>query len=112
MLDIREVEYWISRYENEANKLDHCVTLSALYTIRDKMQGTEKPEPDYGGYSKASAPHADIQSLGQYGNSEFLQSIAGKDASAVFGVIDGLMENLQVVNPRVYNNVLRKIGEI
>lgn len=36
----------------------------------------------------------------------------GKDVAAVFGVIDGLMEDLQVVNPRVYNNVLRKIERI
>ena len=41
MLDIREIEYWISRYEQEADKLDQCVTLSALYSIRDKLLGTQ-----------------------------------------------------------------------
>lgn len=112
MLDINEINWAISQLEQEESSFPSYNKLASLYTIRDKMQGTKKPEPDYNGYSQASAPATEIQSLGQYGNSEFLQSIVGKDVAVVFGVIDGLMEDLQVVNPRVYNNVLRKIGRI
>lgn len=115
MLDINEINWAISQLEQEESSFPAYNKLASLYTIRDKMQGTESPEPrsyDSGGYSQASAPATEAKSLGQYGNTEFLQSIAGKDVAAVFGVIDGLMEDLQVVNPRVYNNVLRKIGRI
>lgn len=114
MLDINEINWAISQLEQEESSFPAYNKLASLYTIRDKMQGTERPELPYesSGYSQASTPAIEIQSLGQYGNSEFLQSIAGKDVAAVFGVIDSLMEDLQVVNPRVYNNVLRKIGRI
>lgn len=113
MLDINEINWAISQLEQEESSFPAYNKLASLYTIRDKMQGAKGQEPHYDiGYSQASAPTTEIQSLGQYGNSEFLQSIAGKDVAAVFGVIDGLMEDLQVVNSRVYNNVLRKIGRI
>lgn len=110
MLDIREIEYWISRYENEADKLDQCVTLSALYNIRDKMQPQGEKPLIYSGYSQADTP--EVQTLSQYGNSDFLQALSWKDPAAVLNIIDELMDNLQVVNPRVYDSVMRKLNRI
>lgn len=50
--------------------------------------------------------------LGQYGDSDFLQAVAGKDPAATWAVMDELMETLQVVNPRAYDSVLRKINRL
>lgn len=109
MLDIREIEYWISRYEQEADKLDHCVTLSALYSIRDKMLGVSAPQPQISAYSEA-APIS--ETLAQYGDSDFLHAVAGKDAVAAWAVMDELMETLRAVNRRAYDNVMRKLEKI
>ena len=44
-----------------------------------------------------------------YGDSEFLQLISTKDIQEVIGIMDELMDALQVANPRVYNGVMRKL---
>lgn len=110
MLDIREIEYWISRYENEANKLEHCVTLSALYYIRDHMLGSTQREPCIAAYSETAEPAK--ERLAQYGESEFLQVVSGKDPADAWSVMDELMETLQVVNIRMYNSVMRKLDRL
>ena len=110
MLDIREIEYWISRYEQEADKLDDCVTLSALYSIRDKLSGQPSPQPQIAAYSEAASPVA--ERLGLYGESDFLQAVAGKDPADVWAIMDEHMDSLRVVNPRVYSGVMRKLTGI
>jgi hypothetical protein len=54
-----------------------------------------------------AAPEAEV--LGQYGDSEFLMAAAGKDPAKVLMVIDDLLDALQVVNRRAYDNVMRKL---
>lgn len=110
MLDIKEIEYWISRYEKEADKLDHCVTLSALYAIRDKMVGETAVQPEITAYSEAPEP---AQSrLGQYGDSDFLRTVEGKAPADAWIVMDELMETLHVVNQRAYDSVMRKLERL
>ena len=110
MLDIRELEYWISRYEKEADKLDQLPTLSALYSIRDRLQGDVRsaPQPQISAYSEASTPAG--ETLGLYG--DFLRAVAGIPAPDAWAVMDELMDTLQVVNPRTYDSVMRKLGRI
>ena len=112
MLDIRELEYWISRYEKEADKLDQLSTLSALYSIRDRLQGDVRsaPQPQISAYSEASTPAGETLSL--YGESDFLRAVAGLPAPDAWAVMDELMDTLQVVNPRTYDSVMRKLGRI
>lgn len=61
-------------------------------------------------YSESAAPEAEV--LGQYGDSEFLMAAAGKNPARVMAVIDGLLDALQVVNHRAYDNVIRKLDGI
>lgn len=110
MLDIREIEYWISRYEQEADKLDQCVTLSALYSIRDKMLGTPTPQPQATAYSEMGNPIS--ETLDRYGDSDFLRAVEGKDSGAAWAIMDELMETLQVVNRRAYDGVMGKLERI
>lgn len=114
MLDIREIEYWISRYEKEANELNDCVTLSALYSIRDKLSGVQAaqflPQPAIAAYSGEAAPVS--KALDQYGDSDFLRAAAGKDPAAAWAVMDELMDTLRVVNPRAYDSVMRKLERL
>ena len=49
------------------------------------------------------------ETVGEYGSSEFLQAIVGKDPATCWGVMDELMDDLSVINPRVYAGVMRKI---
>lgn len=110
MLDIKEIDYWISRYKQEANELNDCVVLSALYSIRDRLVNEQGPQshPQIAAYSEAAAPAG--EPLGQFGESEFLRAIAGKDTLDVWAVMDEHMNTLRVVNPRVYAGVMRKLN--
>lgn len=110
MLDIREIEYWISRYEQEADKLDQCVILAALYACRDKLTGNKEPASKAAGASMP--PVAQEEPLGLYGDSEFLRAVGGKEPAGVWAVMDELMETLRVVNARAYQSVMRKIGAL
>ena len=110
MLDIKEIDYWISRYKQEADELKDCVVLSALYSLRDRLMEEQEPQshPQIAAYSEAAAPAG--ASLGQFGDSEFLRAIAGKDTFDVWAVMDEHMNALRAVNPRVYTGVMRKLN--
>lgn len=45
------------------------------------------------------------------GESEFFKKINGKDSEKVWSVIDELVSVIQVINPRLYEGVLRKLDE-
>lgn len=60
-------------------------------------------------YSYASAPSA---VLDNYGQSEFLTAIEGKPADAVMRIMDELMDSMQVLQPRIYDSVIRKVSSL
>lgn len=103
--NLKEVEWAIAELEGQESSKTGYILLSALYTVRDHMGGLDRSVEVASGYSQAAAPNL----LSQYGDSEFLQALQGKDSAAVCAVMDELMETLQIVEPRVYHSVMRKI---
>lgn len=90
-----------------------CIKLAAFYTIQQHMFG-EKDDSSPLQYSFAPKPTVEdkAESVVDYdGESEFLQVIHGKPAASVWAIIDELMSTLQVINPRLYDGVMRKIAE-
>ena len=84
--------------------------LAAFYTIQDHLYpGTERAPS----YSFAEPPdkvqYSGAESVGSYGDSDFLRAIQGKDPGAVWRVMDELMDTLKMVNERVYFSTMRKI---
>ena len=105
MLDEHEIDIEIARLEYAESSYPSYAKLADLYTIKNQMH---KDEPViYNGYSQASAP-----TVGDYGNSDFLQAVSGKDSAAAWGIMDELMETLAMVNERVYRRIMQKIREI
>lgn len=101
--DLREA---IAECQGQRNpNANTCIKLAAYYTILDHTTG-EEPDP-MPAYSFAGP---EIENTINYnGDSEFLQLINGRDQSEVLPVMDELMSTLQVINPRLYNSVLRKL---
>lgn len=84
-----------------------CIKLAAFYTIKNEMFGkTEQVDETMPVYSYASQPENTIT---YDSGSEFSQLINGRPQDKVLDVIDELMETLQVINPRLYAGVLRKL---
>lgn len=82
-----------------------CLKLASYYTILDHTREEEEPAPVY---SYAPAPD---QVDFSFSNSEFAQMVDGRPAEDMWRLMDELMSTLQVINPRLYNGVMRKIED-
>ena len=112
MLDKAEIRKEIARLEYEESSYPNYAKLADLYVIRDKMQEEERDDGGrYAGYySGAPAPvTAEPATVGEYGDSEFLLAVAGKDPAKAWTIVDELMDTLSLVNRKVYDSMLRKI---
>lgn len=105
--NLKELDWAISELEGQESSENRYMLLAALYTCRNEMLGRSAPQPQIAAYSEASPPIPEI--LGQYGDSDFLKAVEGKDPIKVWAIMDDLMDALQVVNRRAYDNVIRKL---
>ena len=87
-----------------------CIKLASFLTVYDHMYGNKTEETDdihQQSYSFSNGSVIDINS-----RSEFANEINGKSTESVLKVVDELMETLQILNPRLYNSVIKKIREV
>ena len=91
----------IRECESEPITLNKVGKLADFYILYDHLFG----EP-YTGYSYANNVEKVIETSG---DSVFLRTVSGKNAEAVWMVIDELMDTIKVLHPRLYDSVLRKI---
>lgn len=107
MIDFDEIRLWRKRLECEEPSWPNYERLAILYAIEDRhAEGRQSEERPYAAYSTAPAP------LEDYGDSDFLRAISGKDPAEAWAVMDELMDTLRVVNERVYNSVMQKIDAL
>lgn len=83
-----------------------CVKLAAFYTILNQRQPAQKEAEEYA-YSSAPA-YLPVY----YSESEFGQLVNEKGPEKCLAVIDELMETLYVLNPNLYNGVIRKLNDL
>ena len=91
-----------------------CIKLAAFYTIRRELFGGDLADPVISrGFSGAKAPELEkSMTTGYDSGSQFSDVIKGKDLSGCLAVIDELMDTLQILNPRLYDGVIRKLNEV
>lgn len=95
----RELEQAIKECEQGKDSYQNCEKLATFYTIQDHL------------YSEAK-PRTEVQDvIGDYGDSEFLLAVQGKDAEKVWAVMDELAEVLKAINPSLYNGIIRKLAD-
>lgn len=119
MLDAAEIRKEIARLEYEESDYKNYAKLADLYVIRKQMQENEHGNRStyLHAYSGDHAPDVqtaatqaeDPQTVGSYGDSDFLRAVAGRYPSRVWPIIDELMDTLAIVNAKVYNSVMQKI---
>ena len=82
-----------------------CIKLASYYTILDHIQNKEEPKvSEIPTYSYAAPPEVYYES-----DTEFGQKVASMDIGEVLAVMDELLTTLSVINPRLYNGVMRKL---
>lgn len=102
MISQRELDGAIRECEDAPISYRNCEKLATFYTIRDHMQN-ETPVME--------TSHAEPQSVGDYGKSEFLQAIKDKNNAEMWALMDELMHAVLVTNPRLYQGTMRRIKE-
>lgn len=108
--NLKEIEWAISELEQGESSFPVYAKLANLYTVRNELLGQSAPTVQAAAYSEAAAPVREV--LGQYGDSDFLRAVAGKDAASAWAVMDELMETLRVVKQRTYDSVMRKMERL
>ncbi len=103
--NLKEIEWAISELEKEESDWKVYGKLADLYTVRKEMLGVSTPQPQIAAYSGPVL----AEPPGQYGDSEFLHVVSGLDPGKAWGIMDELMETLQVVNKRAYDGVMREL---
>lgn len=111
MITENDLQEAIAECEGQRNPTANtCIKLAAFYTIREHLFGRKDDPPVRHSYSPA--PKQIPQTVVAYeGNTEFSQAIAGRDPAEIWAIMDELMSTLQIVNPRLYAGVMRKIAE-
>lgn len=105
MITEYDLQEAIAECEGQRNpNANTCLKLAAFYTIRDKLYPAKKEEADIMPvYSTSSEP---IKS-----ETEFMQAVQSIDRESLLSIIDELMTTLQVILPRLYDGVMRKIKQ-
>ena len=105
MITKHDLDKAIAECQGQRNpNANTCLKLAAFYTIKKELFGGEEAPM----YSYSPEP-VNVQA---YGDSEFLEAIEGKPLDAVFSVMDELMDSMKVLQPRIYDGVMRRIGNL
>jgi len=86
----------------EKSTFQNCEKLAAVCTVLDHCYPENAPvfERSYSG---------DNNTVGIYGDSEFLREIEGMNPQEVFLLLDELVTATMVYNPRLYRAFMRKL---
>ena len=110
MITEKDLQEAIAECEGTRNpNANTCMKLAAFYTIKRELFGSGEPA-SMSTYSYA-LPRQDSGDDFE-SDTEFGRLIAGKSKADVWMVIDDLMTTLSIVNPRLYDSVIRKVNQI
>ena len=105
MITAKDLQEAIAECQGTRNpNANTCIKLAAYYTILNNME-REVNDPVY---SYDSGP-INMDSINFDSRSEFSQIINGQKTSDVLLVMDELMDTLKIINPKLYDGVMRKL---
>ena len=111
MIYERDLDESIARYQGEVNpSIETCRKLAACLIVKRELFGDTERLPEHG-YSYAAAPVPVDTHITYISDTEFSRAIDGRKLEEVWPIIDELMSTVQVLMPRLYNGVMRKLQE-
>ena len=97
-----ELQDAIDQLHEGKHSIVNCEKLAAIYTVMDHIN--TYPTTKYSYDSDKTEP-----TIGYYGDSEFLRAVQGRSEAETWRLIDELMSTLSIVNPRLYDSVMRRL---
>jgi len=104
--DLREA---IAECEGARNPTSStCIKLAAYYALLNQKfpKSSESENPDVPRYSFASMPDL------TFGDSEFSKTVEEKGIGRCFPIIEETMGALEIVMPKLFNAMMRKLEEV
>lgn len=102
MISEKELLEAIDECKNNVNSFQWCEKLAALYTVYDHL---------YGHSAEAGSTHTEPEvTIEVDGDNEFIKAVNGKKAEDIWNIMSELMESVKLIQPRLYNAVMRKIN--
>ena len=107
MITERDLDEAIAKCQCESNPTNStCIKLAAFLTLKDYLY----PQESYQQYSYSAPPMEQVETTVNYNSdAEFFQLANGMEYDMVWKIIAELMETLQVINPRLYAGVIKKL---
>lgn len=114
MVDVREIDGAIAEIENSELTMTRVKNLAALYVVKNQQFADVSPAPQKAEWQEPARYYeaAKPPTRAAVGGSDFLQAVSNVDTTAALNVLDELMSALYVTNPKVYNNVMRKLERL
>ena len=113
MITEHDLQEAIAECEGQRNPTANtCIKLAAFYTIKQHMFPDTEVAPDKQVYSYEPAPVSTNENKGYVsydGDSEFARAIKDLPNELAWSIMDELMSALEVLNPKLYNSIMRKI---
>ena len=113
MISENELLDIIESYENDCKTLDDCEKLAVYYTLYDHLFGKRDDyrEEYRQGYSMKMKEFQDeeMKISVPVVTSDFLRVVEGMDARRFWSVIDELVSTIEVINPRLYEGLMKKL---
>ena len=112
MITERDLEQAIAECQGERNpNANTCIKLAAFFTIKRAMFG--EPEPNHqtlSTYSYAGGPaEQSVSTIDYYSGTDFSREIDGRLPLDIWPIMDELMSTLEVLYPKLYEGVMKKI---
>lgn len=112
MITEYDLDAAIAECQGERNPNSNtCMKLAAFLIIKRELFGTEPTEEEKPTYSYLPPVVQAGDTIQYSGDSEFSKAIAGRESAEIWTIMDELMSTLEVLYPRLYSGVMRKIEE-
>ena len=95
---------------NAKSTIQNCEKLAAVCTVLEHLYPENDIIPEFEDNYSGAVISTNI--IGNYGDSEFLSEIEGRDLDEIIPLLDELITAVQVVNPRLYASFMRKLVDI
>lgn len=106
MISERDLQDAIAECQGERHpNANTCIKLAAYYTIYDHLYPKEQAEQ----ITQTIFNTVDEDTIGDYGDTDFYRIIRGRKAADVWAVMNELMDTIQVINPKLYDGVMRQL---
>jgi hypothetical protein len=110
----KDLDESIARYQGEVNpSIETCRKLAACLIVKRELFGEPERFPvdadNATGYSYASGPVDTAETIHYDSGTDFSQAIDGRNPDEVWPIMDELMSTVQVLMPRLYDSVMRKL---